>query len=363
MYGLARRSQAKQTIAPPSAKVAAPPILNPPLGNQALLRRLQPKLTIGAVNDPLEHEADAMAERVMRMPDPATVSSASPPRISRKCAACEEDETQTVQTKREGAQVGEGGAPASVHEVLSAPGQALDPAARGFFEPRFDADFSDIRVHHDGRAANSAREVQARAYTVGNRIVFGASEYAPRADAGRHLLAHELAHVLQQGGTPRLRRLGDPAQARRRQPSNGRAVSTTGGAKTLLQRATCSEYNNSPKALCEQQKCITSDGADGMCRKTGMSVCACFPSRIWREMLPAWVLALLSAAAIAAIAACFASGACEFGAVVAGLGTAAAAAVIAVLKAAGIRDSGATTASTAGTDNSATSDASGEAPA
>jgi hypothetical protein len=359
MYGLARRSQAKQTMAPPSAKVAAAPILNPPLGNQELLRRLQPKLTIGAVNDPLEHEADAVAERVMRMPDPAIVSSVSPPRISRKCTACEQDEAQKVQTKREGAQVGEGEAPASVHEVLSASGQALDPAARAFFEPRFGADFSGIRVHHDGRAANSAREVQASAYTVGNRIVFGASQYAPRADAGRHLLAHELAHVLQQGGSPPLRRLGDPAQARRHQPSNGPAVS----AKTLLQRATCSEYNNSPKALCEQQKCITSDGADGMCRKTGMTVCACFPSRMWREMLPAWVLALLSAAAIAAIAACFASGACEFGAVVAGLGTAAAAAVIAVLKAAGIRDSGAATASAAGTDNSATSDASGEAPA
>jgi len=188
-----------RTEAPRGAPSAVRPLATS--GNQALLRRLQAKLTIGAVDDPLEHEADAVAAQVMRMPQPGMVAS-SPPQISRKCAACEED--AKLQTKPAG-KVLEGDAPASVDEALQSPGQPLDTAVLGFFEPRFGADFSGVRVRSGGRAAASAQEVGAQAYAVGKDLVFAPGAYAPGSNSGRALIAHELAHVVQQRG-PTLRR-------------------------------------------------------------------------------------------------------------------------------------------------------------
>ena len=93
-----------------------------------------------------------------------------------------------------------GAVPPSVHEVLRSPGNPLPPASRAFFESGFGHDFAKVRIHTDARASDSARNVNARAYTVGRDIVFGRGEYDPQSSAGRHLLAHELAHVVQQGG-------------------------------------------------------------------------------------------------------------------------------------------------------------------
>src|SRR5207244_11233244 len=89
------------------------------------------------------------------------------------------------------------------HEVLNSPGQPLDESTRAFMEPRFGHDFSRVRVHTDSQAAESARAVNALAYTVGPDIVLGADQYKPGTLAGRRLLAHELTHVLQQSVTPR----------------------------------------------------------------------------------------------------------------------------------------------------------------
>ena len=94
------------------------------------------------------------------------------------------------------------GVPHIVNDVLSSPGQALDSETRNFFESRFGHDFSRVRVHTDANAANSARAVNALAYTVGRDVAFGAGQYAPQTDAGRKLLAHELTHVVQQGSGP-----------------------------------------------------------------------------------------------------------------------------------------------------------------
>jgi hypothetical protein len=88
--------------------------------------------------------------------------------------------------------------PPIVREILRSPGQPLDAAGRAFFEPRFGHDFSKVRVHTDTRAAESARAVSALAYTVGRDVVFDAGLYAPECPEGRKLLAHELAHVVQQ---------------------------------------------------------------------------------------------------------------------------------------------------------------------
>jgi len=274
----------------------------------------QAKLVIGRISDPLEHEANRVADQVMRMSGPAFAAiSAGSAQISRKCALCEAKKEEEVQRKPSTAsQEAVGEAPSIVHEVLRSSGQPLDSVTRAFFEPRFGRTLSHIRVHTDAVAADSARAIGARAYTRGAHIVFAGGSYQPGEFTGRHLLAHELAHTAQQEH----------------------------GASALVQRAICSDYNESSKAECEKHKCTTRDGAKGPCLKTSLHVCECFPEKMWR-MMPGWLLALLGAAALAAIAVCFATGVCEFAAVVAGLGALTAAAVIAVLKAAGIKDSGA----------------------
>ncbi|WP_088240836.1 DUF4157 domain-containing protein [Calothrix rhizosoleniae] len=91
--------------------------------------------------------------------------------------------------------------PPIVHEVLRSPGQSLDKDIRGFMEPRFGHDFSHVRVHTDGRAAQSARAIDALAYTVGENVVFGQGQYAPKNNSGKQLLAHELSHVVQQSNS------------------------------------------------------------------------------------------------------------------------------------------------------------------
>ncbi len=93
-------------------------------------------------------------------------------------------------------------APPIVGEVLRSPGTPLDAATRAVMEPRFGHDFGRVRVHTDARATESARAVGALAYTVGRDIVFGGAHYAPTSSAGRRLIAHELAHVVQQNRAP-----------------------------------------------------------------------------------------------------------------------------------------------------------------
>jgi Domain of unknown function (DUF4157) len=92
-------------------------------------------------------------------------------------------------------------APPIVHDVIRSTGQPLDSDTRSFFEPRFGRDFSRVRVHTDSRAAESARAVDALAYTVGSKVVFGPGRYQPRTDEGRQLLAHELTHTVQQSAS------------------------------------------------------------------------------------------------------------------------------------------------------------------
>jgi hypothetical protein len=94
-------------------------------------------------------------------------------------------------------------APRSVNRVLSGCGNPLEPGVRQYFEHHFGHDFSRVRVHVGPAAAQSAHDIDARAYTVGQDIVFGTGQYAPHTPAGRHVLAHELTHVVQQSGAAR----------------------------------------------------------------------------------------------------------------------------------------------------------------
>ena len=92
--------------------------------------------------------------------------------------------------------------PPIVHEVLRSPGQPMELTTREFMRSSLGHDFSRVRVHVDARAADSARSINAKAYTVGHHVVFDANEYRPRSSRGRQLIAHELTHILQQRDAP-----------------------------------------------------------------------------------------------------------------------------------------------------------------
>ena len=126
--------------------------------------------------------------------------------LQRKCACgggslascgCNEKKRE-LQRKVAGPPETDHSVPPIVHDVLQSTGQPLETETRGFMESWFKHDFSRVRIHTDARAAESARAVNALAYTVGNDIVFGNNHYAPGNSAGRRLLAHELTHTIQQ---------------------------------------------------------------------------------------------------------------------------------------------------------------------
>ena len=126
--------------------------------------------------------------------------------LQRKCACggqgeCDECTKRNGRLQRHAAPgASSAAAPDVVHQALRAPGRQLDGATRRDMESRFGENFGDVRVHTDAGAAESARAVNAHAYTVGRDVVFAAQRYAPHTPRGRRLLAHELAHVVQQRG-------------------------------------------------------------------------------------------------------------------------------------------------------------------
>jgi|SRR6185436_14079338 len=169
--------------------------------NDTLLNPIafQPKLAIGAPDDLYEKEADAMADKVMRMqiPEPVNFSFAKNG-INRKCSECEEEETLH---RKESSNDSTLAAPPIVHDVInSSGGKSLDADTRAFMEPRFNYDFSNVKIHDDELAAKSASSINALAYTSGNNVVFNSGQYNTNSDSGKKLLAHELTHVVQQRG-------------------------------------------------------------------------------------------------------------------------------------------------------------------
>ena len=175
---------------------------------------IRAKLTISQPNDSDEQEADAVAGRVMRMPEtsaklpcPTCATGTTP------CPTCPEGQSSIIRRKASGAS-GDPSSP-SAHHVIGrlGSGHPLDKSTRAFFEPRLGSDLSNVRVHTDTRAAETARSIRARAFTTGQDIVFGSGEYAPTSPTGQHLLAHELTHVIQQseaGSSQRIARDKDP---------------------------------------------------------------------------------------------------------------------------------------------------------
>jgi len=214
------------------------PQIAPPT-NQAVSTPKKPffqaKLTVNEPGDAYEQEADAVADRVMRMPDPVaapTFHKVSISGLQRKCASCEEEEKvqrkeseedeqpvqlkrisdftiqrqcdsceEEVQRKEAGTDGGGMTAPSIVSEVISGNGSPLDKGTRQFMESRMGQDFSNVQIHTDGKAAASAQSINALAYTSGPHIVFNSGQYQPHTDGGKRLLAHELVHTAQQGGS------------------------------------------------------------------------------------------------------------------------------------------------------------------
>jgi hypothetical protein len=191
---------------------------------------VQPKLTIGAPSDRYEQEADRVADQVMNLQNPkeqrqqafgkqesklqrSAATENGTPDIQRLCPECEKDfqrqaapeeatEDQSVQTKPAPNQT-----PSVSDKVqsqiqsLEGSGQPLPHSEREYFEPRFGFDFSNVRIHTDVNAAESAHTIGATAYTIGRHIVFGDSQFTPGTRTGQQLIAHELTHAVQQSGT------------------------------------------------------------------------------------------------------------------------------------------------------------------
>ncbi len=201
------QSKTENSVANATAEVVHP-------GNQEAIKKptdfgfsnlsIQHKLAVGAIDDPLEREVDAVADRVMRMPEQSF--------IQRKCASCEEDKilrkpiAPFIQKKsvNSGQTVSE-----SVSKRIATTrgnGQPLPQPTQSFMENRFGSDFSKINIHTGREAIHLSRDIDAKAFAVGSDIYFNSGQYNPESNDGKHLLAHELTHTLQQQHNVLIRR-------------------------------------------------------------------------------------------------------------------------------------------------------------
>ncbi|MGD9948598.1 MAG: DUF4157 domain-containing protein [Desulfobulbus sp.] len=186
---------------------------------EALDAPIQTKLKVGAPDDAFEREADGVADRVMGMPEARLQRQTSDEPLMEEekqtPVRTADDREEEVQRKA----IETTGDPTITSANLGAAGggQPLPKGERAFFEPRLGTDLDTVRVHTDTEADRLATGLSARAFTLGRDIYFGAGEYRPGYTQGRQLIAHELAHVLQQGkGEENLRRKIDRVKIKRK---------------------------------------------------------------------------------------------------------------------------------------------------
>jgi len=183
--------------------------------NSTSLPIIQPKLTLGKPNDKYEQEAERVAEQVMRMPEPNVqqqketeeeeeetlqakpFASQVTPLVQRDMAL---EEEEILQTKR--SSDSETAMTSSVNTKIQNlgkdGGQPIPRSVRAFMEHRFGWDFAEIRIHANKKSTDSANQLQAQAFTIGNNIFFKQNEFDPTTSHGKELLAHELTHTIQQ---------------------------------------------------------------------------------------------------------------------------------------------------------------------
>ncbi|HEX5874954.1 MAG TPA: DUF4157 domain-containing protein, partial [Pyrinomonadaceae bacterium] len=165
--------------------------------------------------------------------------------ITRRAAAAARQQTgQSIQRKAESEERPDE-LPEIVDDVLDSPGRPLDSATRAAMEPRFNRDFGGVRVHTDSTAAQSARAVNAHAYTVGQDVVFGAGQYQPQTEEGAHLLAHELTHVVQQSASGPMTAQSSKAIS---DPSDAAEVEADSVATQVISGEEIVHVNQSPSA-------------------------------------------------------------------------------------------------------------------
>jgi len=248
-----RKASVLQRQSPPATRaMPSHPLLHlqRTVGNQLVGRLVQTQLKVSQPGDKDEQEADQVAATVMRMPASSTVAgrtvSSHTPflRLQRVCAECEEKLQRQPEEEEEQAifqpkEISAHSSEVSSNRQISlnppkAGGQPLPESVRAFFEPRFGYDFSQVRLHTDAQAADSARAMKARAFTVGRDVVFGAGEYALETGKGLQLLAHELTYVVQQSQSSQLAAAGNnPAIAKIQQVPVGPRLQRAGFVETI----------------------------------------------------------------------------------------------------------------------------------
>lgn len=257
---------------------------------------IQKKLKISKPGDKYEQEADNAAELVMKMQEPEAeeqITYTDQPdktNVLRSCSKCneqsrflpfnEEDEllTKTEINSRRDAEI----YPDLSSRILKikGSGRPLTKSERTFFEPRFGYDFSRVKIHTDNHSDETAHELNARAFTIGSDIVFRKGEYRPGTIEGRKLLAHELAHVIQQSAGESILSSKQYSNLNQIQPTANEVFhNRTGTERTsLIKRDSFKEKN--------------------LFSKTGKMVAGLWGSRCLSQKIAYW------AAFAAAIAAC-----------------------------------------------------------
>jgi hypothetical protein len=180
MSAAARKVAATPAPSPQAAPAAAPVQCRTPAGRPQLFG-----LRVSTPADAAEREAESTATQIMR---PGAPAPSVAPVLGRGGVARQAERPTNVPK------------PPAIVPSLGAPGGApLPPAVRRFMEPRFRADLGGVRVHTDDRAAGAAKQLNARAFTVGPNVFFGRDQFRPEQEEGKRLLAHELTHTIQQG--------------------------------------------------------------------------------------------------------------------------------------------------------------------
>lgn len=245
-------------------------------------------ITVGPVNDAYEREADHAADQIIRGNTPALSSLKMQGKIQRKCAACAsggglcpkcEEEKIRLKARDPTSSTNMRTQTPSADLGLNGGGSPLTSPVREFFESRFQEDFSGVRIHTDSNAKQSAESLNARAYTYGNHIVFGEGEYSPQSLSGRHLLAHELTHTLQQQkSSSRVQRLlrvnrSAPAFAPANDPANTLSAAQRVAQMNTLIQALCPDFSvDSATGIVGQTSAATRPQLASSAKKTG---CCC----------------------------------------------------------------------------------------
>ena len=189
--------------------------------------RRQPTLAVGTPGDIYEQEADRVAEQVINARESAIQRQAQPLSARQEGHAIQIRQS-AERSASQAHPIESSEVPPILHDVINTSGRPLDSNTRGFFEPSFGYDFSRVRVHDDASAHAATHALNARAFTVGADMVFASGEFQAKTLAGRALLAHELAHVIQQsGGSPAGE--GSPG-LHAAKPAIQRSVRTMGGS-------------------------------------------------------------------------------------------------------------------------------------